>query len=195
VVEPPHRRTASDELVYVLSGEVTLVTDSGEEVLHAGDAAGFPANDSNGHCLQNRSAIDAQIPEIGTRTAGDTAHYSDIDMTAPPTANPRSTRTATAPLRKPHPPRPRTLPERRRYSWLGFWPSSEGAVACGWLDSIHNRCSILADKIDRLCPIADIDCPSNSDIGFGSRCLLPIGWARYSRTLSPMASLEPQIVI
>ena len=48
MVEPPHRRTASDELVYVLSGEVTLVTDSGEEVLHAGDAAGFPANDSNG---------------------------------------------------------------------------------------------------------------------------------------------------
>ncbi len=111
MVEPPHRRTASDELVYVLSGEVTLVTDSGEEVLHAGDAAGFPANDSNGHCLQNRSAIDAQILEIGTRTAGDTAHYSDIDMTAPADGKPAlythrdGTPTKTSPATAPNPPR------------------------------------------------------------------------------------------
>src|SRR5580658_4522540 len=74
-----HWHTAGDEFVYVLSGEVVLVTDGGEEVLRAGDAAGFPANDSNGHCLQNRSATDAQVLEIGTRAADDTAHYSDID--------------------------------------------------------------------------------------------------------------------
>jgi uncharacterized cupin superfamily protein len=42
-----HWHTAGDEFVYVLSGEVVLVTDSGEEVLRAGDAAGFPANDTN----------------------------------------------------------------------------------------------------------------------------------------------------
>ena len=36
-----HWHTAGDEFVYVLSGEVTLVTDAGEEILHAGDAAGF----------------------------------------------------------------------------------------------------------------------------------------------------------
>src|SRR3954449_1933686 len=53
-----HWHTASDEFVYVLSGEVVLVTDDGEEVLRAGDAAGFKAGDSNGHCLQNRSAVD-----------------------------------------------------------------------------------------------------------------------------------------
>lgn len=78
-----HWHTGSDELVYVLSGEVVLVTDGGEEVLRAGDAAGFPARDSNGHCLQNRSDREARVLEIGTRVAGDTGYYSDIDMMAP----------------------------------------------------------------------------------------------------------------
>jgi uncharacterized cupin superfamily protein len=81
-----HWHTAGDEFVYVLSGEVVLVTDGGEEVLRAGDAAGFPAQDMNGmngHCFQNRSERDAEILEIGTRVPGDTAYYSDIDMVAP----------------------------------------------------------------------------------------------------------------
>jgi uncharacterized cupin superfamily protein len=78
-----HWHTGGDEFVYVLSGEVVLVTDGGEEVLRAGDAAGFKAQDQNGHCLQNRSDRDAQVLEIGTRVPGDTAYYSDIDMVAP----------------------------------------------------------------------------------------------------------------
>src|SRR6266542_4933278 len=63
-----HWHTESDEFVYVLSGEVTLVTDGGEEVLRADDAAGFKAGDINGHCLQNRSQTVARVLEIGTRT-------------------------------------------------------------------------------------------------------------------------------
>jgi len=59
-----------------------LVTDGGEEVLRAADAAGFPAGDTNGHCLQNRSNADALVLEIGTRVPGETAYYSDIDMVA-----------------------------------------------------------------------------------------------------------------
>jgi uncharacterized cupin superfamily protein len=78
-----HWHTGSDEFVYVVSGEVVLVTDGGEETLRAGDAAGFPAGDRNGHCLQNRSDSDAQVLEIGTRVSGDTAYYNDIDMVAP----------------------------------------------------------------------------------------------------------------
>jgi uncharacterized cupin superfamily protein len=78
-----HWRTSGDEFVYVLSGEVVLVTDGGEEVLRAGDAAGFPAGDTNGHCLQNRPDRDTQVPEIGTRLPDDAAYYSDIDMVAP----------------------------------------------------------------------------------------------------------------
>jgi uncharacterized cupin superfamily protein len=77
-----HWHTREDEFVYVLSGEIVLVTDGGEEVLHAADAAGFPAGDTNGHCLQNRSNADALVLEIGTRVPGETAYYSDIDMVA-----------------------------------------------------------------------------------------------------------------
>jgi uncharacterized cupin superfamily protein len=78
-----HWHTESDEFIYVLSGEVTLVTDGGEETLRAGDAAGFKAGDRNGHCLQNRSEADAQVLEIGTRVDTDRGEYSDIDMIAP----------------------------------------------------------------------------------------------------------------
>ncbi len=78
-----HWHTGEDEFVYVLSGEVMLVTDAGEEVLRAGDAAGFPANDLDGHCLQNRSDRDATVLEIGTRMQGSVAYYPGIDMVAP----------------------------------------------------------------------------------------------------------------
>src|SRR5215469_1687874 len=62
-----HWHAAEDELVYVLSGEIVLCEDSGETVLRAGDAAGFKAGVANGHCLINRSAVDAVFLEIGTR--------------------------------------------------------------------------------------------------------------------------------
>ena len=71
-----HWHTSTDELVYVLSGEVVLVTDEGEETLRAGDAAGFKANDPNGHHLQNRSAEEATFLEIGTRAAQRCGHVS-----------------------------------------------------------------------------------------------------------------------
>jgi len=78
-----HWHTKQDEFIYVLKGEVTLVTDAGAEVLRVGDCAGFTAGDTNGHCLQNRSAADAEVLEVGTRLADDAAYYSDIDMVAP----------------------------------------------------------------------------------------------------------------
>ena len=78
-----HWHTKEDEFVYVLSGEVTLVTDSGAEVLRAGDCAGFSANDANGHCLQNHSDRVAEVLEVGTRVPGNAAYYNDIDMVAP----------------------------------------------------------------------------------------------------------------
>lgn len=83
-----HWHTAGDEFIYVLAGEITLVTDEGEEILRPGDAAGFKAGDRNGHCLQNRSAGDALALEIGTRIENDWAYYPDIDMVAPPGGKP-----------------------------------------------------------------------------------------------------------
>ena len=78
-----HWHAKQDEFIYVLSGEVTLMTDAGAELLHAGDCAGFKAGDPDGHCLQNRSSADAMVLEVGTRIVGDSATYSDIDMLAP----------------------------------------------------------------------------------------------------------------
>jgi uncharacterized cupin superfamily protein len=78
-----HWHARQDEFIYVLSGEVTLVTDAGAELLRAGDCAGFKAGDEDGHCLQNRGTAEATVLEVGTRIAGDSATYSDIDMLAP----------------------------------------------------------------------------------------------------------------
>jgi uncharacterized cupin superfamily protein len=75
-----HWHTAEDEFVYVLEGELTLVTDAGEELLRAGDCAGFKAGVPDGHHLQNRTDKDAVALEIGSRKAEDEGEYSDIDM-------------------------------------------------------------------------------------------------------------------
>jgi uncharacterized cupin superfamily protein len=78
-----HWHTVEDEFVYVLEGEVVLVTNEGEEVLRAGDAAGFRGGVENGHHLQNRSARDAVVLEVGSRRpADDEAWYPDIDLHA-----------------------------------------------------------------------------------------------------------------
>src|SRR3954453_7629671 len=79
-----HWHTGEDEFVYIVSGEVVLVTDSGEEALRAGDCAGFKADDGDGHHLQNRSGQDVVLLEIGSRVPTSVAHYSDIDMLAAP---------------------------------------------------------------------------------------------------------------
>jgi uncharacterized cupin superfamily protein len=83
-----HWHTREDEFVYVLSGEVILVTDSGEEVLRVGDCAGFKAGVADGHCLQNRTEQDAQVLEIGSRMEDDGAFYPDIDLVNPPRGEP-----------------------------------------------------------------------------------------------------------
>jgi uncharacterized cupin superfamily protein len=75
-----HWHSHEDEFVYVLDGEVMLVTDQGEEKLSTGDCAGFRAGDRNGHCLQNRALRDAQVLVIGTRNVEDHGEYPDIDM-------------------------------------------------------------------------------------------------------------------
>jgi uncharacterized cupin superfamily protein len=75
-----HWHERQDELVYVLDGEATLVTDEGETTLSAGMVAGFPAGSGNGHHIVNRSNNVVRLLEVGTRTTEETAHYSDIDM-------------------------------------------------------------------------------------------------------------------
>jgi len=79
-----HWHAKEDEFVYVVSGELVLITDAGEEILRAGDCAAFPKNDGNGHHLVNRSSADAVCLEIGTRSGGDHVVYPDIDLLVDP---------------------------------------------------------------------------------------------------------------
>lgn len=75
-----HWHSHEDEFVYVLEGELVLVTERGETILTPGMAAGFPGGAEDGHHLVNRSGREALYLEIGSRMAQDEAFYSDIDM-------------------------------------------------------------------------------------------------------------------
>lgn len=74
-----HRHSRQDELIYVLAGEPTLITDSGEVQLHPGMCAGFPAQ-GTAHHLENRSDHAALILEIGDRTSDDVVEYPRDDL-------------------------------------------------------------------------------------------------------------------
>jgi len=75
-----HWHSHEDEFVYVLEGELVLVTDAGEEIMRAGDCAGFKAGDRDGHHLQNRSNKSARFLVVGSRHEEDWGEYPDIDM-------------------------------------------------------------------------------------------------------------------
>jgi len=77
-----HWHAKQDEFIYVLEGEVTLVTDAGRQKLKAGAAAGFPASKADGHQLVNETDKPVVYIEIGDRTPGDGVNYSDVDMAA-----------------------------------------------------------------------------------------------------------------
>ena len=79
-----HWHSHEDEFVWVVEGELTLVTDTGEEVLRAGDCAAFRRGDTDGHHLVNKSGLPAKVLEIGNADPKDRCVYSDIDMVAEP---------------------------------------------------------------------------------------------------------------
>jgi uncharacterized cupin superfamily protein len=75
-----HWHTLEDEFVYVLEGEVVLVTNDGEQVLRAGDCAGYPAGRRDAHHFVNRTDAPVCYLEIGSRVPGDNAFYPDDDL-------------------------------------------------------------------------------------------------------------------
>jgi uncharacterized cupin superfamily protein len=79
-----HWHSHEDEFVYVLEGELTLITDAGEQVLSAGSCAAFKKNVPDGHHLINKSERDAVYLEVGSRHDVDVCEYPDIDMRALP---------------------------------------------------------------------------------------------------------------
>jgi uncharacterized cupin superfamily protein len=82
-----HWHSAQDEFIYVIEGELVLVTDEGEQVLKPGMCAGFAAGKANGHHLVNRTGRDAVYLEVGDRTKHDAVTYPDNNIVALETAN------------------------------------------------------------------------------------------------------------
>lgn len=75
-----HWHMVEDEFVYVISGEVVMIDDSGEHQLATGDCAGFRAGDRNGHHFVNRSRQEVVLLVVGSRDDADHGEYPDIDM-------------------------------------------------------------------------------------------------------------------
>jgi len=91
-----HWHRTEDEFIYVLEGEGVLVTEDGEQVLRAGDCAGFPGGEANGHHIQNRSDRELVLLEVGTRNpAGDGGVFPDIDLALAPGSNEYTHRNGT----------------------------------------------------------------------------------------------------
>src|ERR1700758_705417 len=77
-----HWHSHEDEFVWVVEGELTLVTNSGAELLRPGDCAAFKAGGAGGHHLVNHSDRPAKVLEVGNSDPRDRCVYSDIDMLA-----------------------------------------------------------------------------------------------------------------
>jgi uncharacterized cupin superfamily protein len=76
-----HWHEKEDEFLYVLAGEVTIVENDGSHLLHAGDAACWPAGVPNAHTVVNRSSEPCTYLIMGTRPAHDVCHYPDAGRT------------------------------------------------------------------------------------------------------------------
>jgi uncharacterized cupin superfamily protein len=75
-----HWHTHEEEFIYILSGEVVLRTDAGEQVLKAGMCAGFAVGPTDGHQLVNRSSTPAIYLEVSNRDSQDEGLYSEVDL-------------------------------------------------------------------------------------------------------------------
>lgn len=70
-----HWHATEDEMVLILSGEVTLIEGTSQTTLSPGDAACWRAGDPVGHSLHNRSDEPVRYVVIGTRAPKDRVTY------------------------------------------------------------------------------------------------------------------------
>jgi uncharacterized cupin superfamily protein len=75
-----HWHEDEDEFLYVLSGTVTLLEDSGPHLIGPGTCVCWPAGTPNAHCLRNDGTDPATLFITGTRLPEDACHYPDIDL-------------------------------------------------------------------------------------------------------------------
>ena len=86
-----HAHSKQDEFVYILDGELVLVTDAGRQTVGPGTCVAFPAGKGDGHHFLNLSDRDASFLVVGDRTPGDEASYPDIDLKLTPVPGGAST--------------------------------------------------------------------------------------------------------
>ena len=77
-----HAHAKQDEFIWVVSGEVVLETNEGQQTLRSGMCAGFPAGCGDAHRFLNKSTADAVLLVVGDRTPFDEITYPDIDNVA-----------------------------------------------------------------------------------------------------------------
>jgi uncharacterized cupin superfamily protein len=82
-----HHHSHEDEFIYLLEGNLVLVTDTEETILEPGMCAGFRAGSGCAHQLQNRTERVAVFIEVGSRVPGDKVEYpyDDLAVTKTPT--------------------------------------------------------------------------------------------------------------
>ncbi|MDI9409878.1 MAG: cupin domain-containing protein [Candidatus Pacebacteria bacterium] len=77
-----HRHRGQDELIYILVGHPTLVTELGEQILAPGMVCGFKADNGIAHMLVNRTDETVIYLEIGDRSPGDQVTFPNDDLVA-----------------------------------------------------------------------------------------------------------------
>jgi uncharacterized cupin superfamily protein len=76
-----HWHENEDEFLYVLAGSLTITEGAEAHVLHAGDAACWPAGVPNAHHVSNQSDAACSYLIVGTRATKDICHYPDTGRT------------------------------------------------------------------------------------------------------------------
>ena len=69
-----HWHEEEDELLYMLSGETTVIEEDGPHTLHPGDAACWPAGVANAHQVVNRSGAPCSYLMFGSGAVPDVVH-------------------------------------------------------------------------------------------------------------------------
>ena len=75
-----HAHSKQDEFIWIVSGEIVLETNEGQQILRPGMCAGFPAGTGNAHRFVNKSNADAVLLVAGDRTPFDEVSYPDVDL-------------------------------------------------------------------------------------------------------------------
>jgi uncharacterized cupin superfamily protein len=73
-----HWHENTDEMLLVVSGELTVTESDVDHVLTVGDAACWPKGVAVAHTVSNRSNAPCSFFVVGTRAKNDVTHYEEI---------------------------------------------------------------------------------------------------------------------